>query len=513
MASKKKGQPAKHCRIYQWVETQDSELAGAIHNLCLEGALSPSGGRGVTFLYPKDKAYRDEIVTKAYSEDADEAQKLIESLIIPEALLTAADFNRRAVGNKLGVRFVVESVEGSKVKLAGGVELVPAEDFRPLAKRANDIAVWVVAKGRAPLTGESYTAPAPARRGEKKARGGADGMVPSERFLLALKVENKFDLCMRVDRCLGHNPYLAKVVSLLNYLKVSQPDLFAKVLPVIDYDPVVTFYLLLEPYKTSGEFLIPNAALFGEGGWNCAHAYGNAVEDYKALFASGPKESTALVFRDRPAVMAQVDAMRLRYNGLAPRQGPQFVQDAYATLAAQNTVQGSGPVFPDSTLAALAGGKKLWQDEFRFIVHEALQTMRQMPYSPDVFGSIVRDIRACWPGNNYGGEVRLSNLADLRGNVAPRNELLLLGKFVNSTDFLYLSAPPDAVGAALGDPNNLLDWAVYNRNAAALANLNRIRGMVRPEGVSPQALQELQIYVRTHGGVLPPAVAALVGAV
>jgi hypothetical protein len=167
-----------------------------------------------------------------------------------------------------------------------------------------------------------------------------------------------------------------------------------------------------------------------------------------------------------------------------------------------------GPILPDDTLKALAGSKKLWQDELRFTVHEALQTMRSMPYSTDVFASIVRDLRTAWPGDNYGAEIRLSNVNDLRTNVAPRNELLLLAKFVNSTDFLYLPVAPDVVGGAWGDPHNPTDWNVYNRNAAALQNLRRITGMNRPSGISPQALQELRIYAMTYGR-LPAEVTSL----
>ena len=75
----------------------------------------------------------------------------------------------------------------------------------------------------------------------------------------------------------------------------------------------------------------------------------------------------------------------------------------------------------------------------------------------------------------------------------------MLTKFVGSTDFLYTPAAPEAVGRAWGDPNNPTDERVYNRNAAALANLGRVSGMNRPEGMSPQALQELRIYAQTHG--------------
>jgi hypothetical protein len=525
MASKKKGQLSKHCRIFQWVQTQDAAFADAIHDLCLEGALSPGGrATGVTFLYPKDKAYREEIIDKTYGDGdlPDEAVKMIESLIIPDALPTGADFNRRPVGSRLGVKYAVEEAAGKRVQLAGGVELAPAEDFRPLARRADNIAIWLVTKGRLPLTGEAYRPPTPARRA---AKGGATGGDPAlnDRQQLAAATEGAFDRCMRQDGCRTHDPYLAKVVSLLNYLKAQKPEVLLTVMPILDYDPLVTFYLLLEPYKTTGECLIADATLFGDGAWNGADAYGNAVEEYKGFFRAMPAQQgmsatdtqsgqpvVPYVFRDRAAVAAQIDVIRQQFGALTPRQGPEMVETAYALLASQNSIQGMEPILPDTTLRALSGSKKLWQDEIRFTIHAALQTMRSMPYSTDVFASIVRSLRFAWPGNNYGNEIQLANSANLKTNVAPRAELFMLTKFVNSTDFLYMPAPPEAVGGAWGDPTNPTDWQMYNRNAAALAYLDRIAGMIRPSGLSPQTLQELQIYARTYGR-LPAEVMALAG--
>jgi len=512
MSAKKKTQLVRQCRIYQWIEDQDPEFAGAIHDLCLEGALSPGGrSAGVTFLYPKDRAYRQDIIDKTYSEEADEAAKLVESLIIPDTLHAGADFNRRPVGSRLGVKYAVEGADASKVRLAGGVELVPAEGFRPRDRRAENLAVWLVAKGRLPLSGESYRPP-PA---ERHAKGGAarrgGGNEDGERRTLAAATEAEFDRCMHRDACREHHPYLARVVSLLKYLRAKSPETFQKVLPIIDYDPVVSFYLLLEPFKTQGEFLIPGGLLFGEGAWNGADLYENAVTEYEEVFRAIPTQHAAgdpYAFRDRAAIASQIDAVRQQLTAQNPRQAPRLVQEVYATLAAQNTIQGMGPVLPEDTLRALAGSKKLWQDELRFTLHEALQTLRSMPYETATFARIVRDLATQWPGNDYAAEICLSNLADLQSNVAPRQELFLLAKFVNSTDFLYLPAAPDVVGGAWGsmDPT---DWQVYNRNAAALANLRRVQGMVRPSGVSPQALQEIQVYVQTHGQ-LPPAIQALV---
>jgi hypothetical protein len=164
--------------------------------------------------------------------------------------------------------------------------------------------------------------------------------------------------------------------------------------------------------------------------------------------------------------------------------------------------------------AAIAApiNKKLWQDEFRFIIFEALQTMRAYPYESETFRTIVQDIKMARPGNDYVGETILTNPDDFKRDVAPRNEYYLLGKFVNSSDFLYLPMPTEMAGKSwggeVGSMEDASDWSMYNRNSVALEGLRRYTGMTRTEGISPQALQELRIYAKTHGS-LPSAVMAL----
>jgi hypothetical protein len=522
----KKGQAHKQCNIYQWIESQDSEFAGAIRQLCLESALVPNWrAAGVTFLYPGDAKFRAEIIDHTYSEKADEAERILKSLIIPDVLAQCSDFERRPIGSKLGVKYNVESASNGKVKFTNGTELAAATNFNPLASRADKIAVWVITKGRPPLTGESYKAPAPNRKvdGGGRAVHGGEPEPLSYRAQMAGEVENAFHLCMMKDRCRSHNPYLGKVVSLLNYLKAKSNEVFTKILPILDYDPAVTFYLLLEPYKKSGEYLIPENLLFANG-WNGGTIYGDAVEEYKAIFRSMPTmtEMSATdsqsgmplipyVFRDRRAVAAQIDISRRQINATNGREVGQLVQDVYAILSTNNTIQGMGPILPDSTKAALGGSKKLWQDEYRFIIHQAMEELRQMPdYAQgglNVFTTVVQSLRFSWPGNNYSDEIVLSNLKDLKTNVAPRDDQILLAKFINSTDFLYMPFAPEAVGGTWGSMNPT-DWEVYNRNAVALRTLSTHTGMVNPTGVSANTLQELELYKQIHG-VLPPQVLAL----
>lgn len=252
MASKKKDQLSKYCRIFLWLSQQDPDFAGAIRDLCLEGALSPSGRSGVTFLYPKDKEYRAEIVQKAYSEEADEAVQLIQSLIVPDCLKTGSDFERGPVGSRLGVRYVVEKADPKKVVLAGGVELAPAEDFSPLASRADSIAVWLVAKGRLPLTGEAYTPPQRKPKGAGHATGGAEPAGSAARATLARTLEAEYAACLAGGEP-RQNPYLKKVGGLLAHLQSNAPEALDRAALALDLDPVIAFYLLVEPYKTAGE--------------------------------------------------------------------------------------------------------------------------------------------------------------------------------------------------------------------------------------------------------------------
>jgi len=501
MSSAKKGPPARQCRIFQWVEAQDPSFAQAIRELCMEGPLAPGRSGGVTFLYPKDKAFRDEIVEKAYSFDnADEAIRLLNSLIIPDALPQSSDF-RRPIGNRLGVKLTVEASEPGRIRLADGVELVPAPGFAPMTDRAREIAVWILAKGRPPLSGEVYRPPEAARRPVRPpARGG--GVSGNQRAALAMAVECDFCRQMCADRCRTCNPYLAKVVSLLNYLRARQPALLQTALCVIDYNPAVSFYLLLEPWKAAGAPLIPDSALFGDNAWNGLDLYSNAVAEYEAFFTQGAW--------NRNATAAGIETVRGQLNSQNnPRALPQLVVDVYRQLETKNTIAGGGPVLPAEAIAALQGGKKLWQDEFRFFAHADLTTACAAPFDPKAYESAVCRIRSGWPGNNYAAETVLTNVERLRSNVSPGGEIKLLIKFVNSTDFLYLPAAPSDVGEVLGAGDlNPEDWELYNRNVGALRALHLTTGMVRPSGLSPQALQELQFYIQTHGS-LPPDVLAL----
>jgi hypothetical protein len=529
MASKKSANKlVKFCRIFQWIEAKDAVLGAAIRALCMEGALSGGRRSGATFLYPPEKV-RKRIVKDAYSADAEQAITLLEAHIIPESVRTAADF-RRGVGTRLGIQLEVESASGSSVTLKNGAKLEVAGDFHPLRK--DNIAVWLVESGEVPLEGPEYQAP---KRGRgEHVGGGPPAAAPaplSSRQTLASNVEAAFDTCMRADKCRTRDPYLDHAVSLLNFLQANHPGLLVAVLPMIDRDPAVTFYLLVEPYKTAGaDRVLDESVLFGPRGWNGAQIYEGAVSEFEGFFEALEKQEAPsaedrssgdpvvpFVFRGPTFVRSAVDNVRLQILGTDGRNGnkvrtPSAVHAVYEVLVAQNAIAGAQPILPDDTIRLLPGSKKLWQDELRFMLHAAMQEMRGEPvYNRGTFAEIVRMLRFQRPGNDYSSEAALSNLGMLRQNVAPQAEYMLLVKFVNSTDFLYIPVGAAKVGGAWGDiPTTETmfdprDLSIYNAEAskARLLAGYKAAGLDRPRPLGMGTITQIRHYVALHGHFPP----------
>ena len=461
MASKKRAADStQYCRIVDWVSEQDNDFSGAISHLCMEGPLNPRK-TGITFLYPADKAFRQEIVDKAYGGEADEAKALLKALIIPDALFSAADFKSRDVGSYLGVKYDVESAEGSKVKLAG-MTIAHAKDFRTLEDKKDVMAVWRLESGRPPLKGAEYKPsdrPRPKRVGgaERAYRGGSCSCVA--RRLIASAAESEYVEQMNKDRCVTCNPFLDKVVSLLNFLRGcgvdGASDTLTQLYPLLDFEPLVAFYLIFEPYKTVGDYLVSDSLLQQWGG--VSYYDGDAVQQYLNFFANA---GTAQALKDqndgaRDAILAQT---------VPPQQAPELMKAQYQQAVGADA-------------APLAWAKKRWQDELRLTLSAAVGDLR-FHYSRSTFAgdfaNLVSDICLNWPGNDYDAEEPCKFSDAVQKSV----QVWLFIKFVNSSDFLYQPVAPGAVGDRCGTVHNPTDL-YYNRNVDSLASLRQTTGMKR----------------------------------
>ncbi len=502
-ARKKKGQ-SKYCRISQYIKANDESLADLFANNCVEHHLAPRAN-GVTFLYPAEDAYRKEILSQ---DDSEMVVKMLDSLIIPICLKNAAEWKGGPVGSfgNPGVLYKVKSASASTVTLEGekgDVKLEKEDNFDTLSTARGSMAVWRIASGRLPTSGAAFSVARPSRHAERKEKkGGGENSAQAGRALLGGAVREQYcrELCR--DRAASEDPYLRKVAGLLCYLKASRPALYAAVRPLVDWDSYITFHILVEPYKTSGSHLIPDGVMFGENAWNGIDAMG---EPAKILRDAMDREA-----KDVGRAVRAVDEVRRSVTAAANKvTTPKNILAAYEKLVGNGDIAGLKNVLPADTRNLLTGAKKLWQDEFRFLVHTKLSEVRAAPAASlrDEWRMLNDDVCLLWPGNDYARELQLANADDLSRIAVPDAAFAGLMKFVESTDFLYLGVPEAKVGGAAGDPEDLSDHTVYNRNHAANAALQR-QNMKARVGVSDAALAEIKAYHAAFGE-LPPALKGL----
>uniref|UniRef100_A0A1X7T1U0 Uncharacterized protein n=1 Tax=Amphimedon queenslandica TaxID=400682 RepID=A0A1X7T1U0_AMPQE len=153
-----------------------------------------------------------------------------------------------------------------------------------------------------------------------------------------------------------------------------------------------------QPYKTKGyDYLIPNDILFGDLGWNGAKVYNGAVSDFKSYFDLGQSINTPaaenrttgdmvipMVFNDVASIRDAIDVCRGQMLGDSGQEGnkiktPKKVREIYTLLVETNMIGNIGPILPDSTLRLVSGPKKIWQDEFRFIIHNLMEEIQNSP--------------------------------------------------------------------------------------------------------------------------------------
>jgi hypothetical protein len=261
-----------HCKIIDYVESVDPELAAVIRGTCSDMTLSSTKGKpGITFLMPEDKAFKKKLADLAYSdkpEDLLKAGDMISSLIIRDIFKSGSEWmaHKDDIPNSLIPPQHVEiaSATANEVTFANGAKATLDTNFKD-ASRKNNLAVWKLTSGEIPVTTDKNAKLKYANTGKKGKTGGYDvtaQVAASERFKIALAVENAYVL-HQLQKTSGSNShsrdvYLENTLSLVNYIANVRKDmatLHDKVLPLISLDKI-DFYLLVEPHKFGGNYLL-----------------------------------------------------------------------------------------------------------------------------------------------------------------------------------------------------------------------------------------------------------------
>lgn len=419
-----------HCGVAQWLKEYDRDLYDTFEDLCMLYLLN-SRPAGVTFFYPTDAKLRGELAAKARGSDAPQAVRLLKSLVAPVLLEKPEDIAAGA-GSRLGVLFEVEKTQANgRVHLKGGAVVAPSKQYRQLPSDGAGAAVWDLLEGRLPLEGPAFEPPR-ARR-QRGTRGG--GEAAGLRRALARKVEGDYAAAMARDHCTSRNPFLSAVSTLLHTLQVSYPAVLDRILALLDRNPVTCFYLLLEPYKTTGEYLVPDEVV---AFWNGLELSLDPAAEFAGFFEMRPSEGAdAKCFAEPEKLMAAVNRVRGKVIVAGRPEIPMEIIRVYRVLAAENTVGGFGPVLPAATLAA-ARDRLLWMDWIR---HASTVVCDRLEHCAKPTADDVEELFSLFrlhPGNDYDNEVQMCR-TDLA--VPNREDMVSCMTFLCTLNFLHFPAP------------------------------------------------------------------------
>lgn len=454
-----------------WLKDAHEELAQAITDRCLEGYLSVRGGRGVTFIVPGADDMK-KIVAGAYSSDkakVEEAETLIKMHIVQSCMELGKDF-KPASGDigSVGGSILTASEVGEKTATLKGGAKVQRVDAQILREGA---AVWKVTSGSLPSKDDGWK---PARRGGRVQGGGSfvgGGPLSREAFTNQLLDHFKTHaLSGSPDaKAEAFRVFHAAVSCLLRHMKTcaaSDANAEAKLalataISILDRNPIVNWALIVEPFRTGGDMLLPQSVW---DSWDQATGSGQKGAKTTAKFFSDPQAAvsqiypeaaSAAIFSQPGRVQTAIEACREEVMGQAVSASPiSYMEKAYASTLAKNQIGAVSDVWPKGVAAKLGEGRKLWQDLLRGKVKACFI---DAPIS-EACECACRLVSETLRGKDFCAEFR--EVGGGEGGVAPRGNIFdCLSKNVSCTDFLYApqsteminSVPSRSVGV---DPLN-----------------------------------------------------------
>ena len=230
----------KFCGITKFIQQNDKDLHQALDDLCLFGLFRPRG-RGVTFLYPSDKAYRKKIIDHAYSNNPEKAVDMVRALVLLDYLPSPADFKNKKddISNALHKKLEVDSADAKEVKLKSGHKLVIEATYKHL-RDGDPVALYTMSgKGELPTTGTASTM----KYNNSKSDIHTGGAHVSDAVDITNFVETSY---------IAGNKNIYKAVVCLIYKAVTDDDKFAYVREEI-YSRIcatarASFYNILRPW-------------------------------------------------------------------------------------------------------------------------------------------------------------------------------------------------------------------------------------------------------------------------
>jgi len=449
-----------HCRIIDYVEIANKELATIIKGVCADGSLGSLKGKpGITFLMPVDKNFLKKLHDLAYSanvDDVDKANELINNLIVRDILRTPGDWmtHRDDIPNSLfpSQKLDVDSVSGETVVFKSGAKAVVDKGFKDGSHRKN-LAVWKLT-GEIPVTDDKPSEGKYIKLARKNGKSG--GYTPSTvesqslRFKIMQQVESEYyaAACNRANgswwSAESHpsSVYNRYVASLIDWMLANgHADLVRDVIvPQLSFD-IIDFYAIFEPHRGSGNYLLSDSII--NGWYGSKHAGVVSKEQLQQLLNA---KSDAIVYSNRKCIIACTKKLQAEFEACANsnkmRACAEQVAKYYDILDAENRIGDALKVFPQplADFYRENPGLKQTQDELRYVSIGMTHKFEQS-CNTGLFHELSNLIGECLHAHNKAermANLQLLNSTALRFHVAPQDRVRDIKAFVKSAMFMYI---------------------------------------------------------------------------
>lgn len=254
---------SKQCSILNYLRKADEDLHELLQDLCIGKMLIPrKGSPGITFLRP-DKVLLKEIQSMAAGDEPEAAIEALQSLVLLDSLSNVKEFDDKKsdIPTYLRKKLPVVSVDGKKIVLKNGAEIVPDKDFQARSDRGN-INVYVISKALVPTDGPD----ADFSNAKAKAKKGGADLMAGDRIALFEKVVREF--CDQNER--DRDPAMELLVALHGWAtKEGKTRVVDNIEAKVSGDSLASLAILLQPYKggdpdyITGEELVAFATGYG----------------------------------------------------------------------------------------------------------------------------------------------------------------------------------------------------------------------------------------------------------
>lgn len=469
----------------------DQDFADAIGEVKLNFLFEKKAAKGMTFFLPNKKTNAilyNKIMTLANAESEEEMVKgsdLIVGLLFFEYLPHAeAIASSKTLKNRVGGRICADvQKKGETIAFANGATAKLLDNSEPKKYIIYDLirgTPYLPAEKKEETTvgaeKEIENKRAPTNRSRRKVAHPTQEEIEKEQEAESKRAEeinaaftNRRKITLATESAaIQHytvarrrlNPFIDNAMSLMHFIieycgKDDIANFVENALPHISFDNS-DFYILFEPYKVAGDFLIPHHII---NRWAAAKLEYSPKQTYAAIdkLMIAAEKTRPKIFADRYKIHEILDTLTLELIGKSDDKGKiaQEIFAVYSQLAENNQIGGLGPILPDALAAAYKKDpmRKLLIDEFRFLMYKQFSDLESEYFDHIKFREITEMAREFLisPAPTSQSSLRLLNPALLR--FAPERRLSTIRIFLNSSFFMYFPTSKAAMDRIKEDFN------------------------------------------------------------